>query len=332
MTFRALWVTEKGDGRFERSVVKRKIEDLPPGDLLIRVHYSSLNYKDAMSATGNKGITKNYPHTPGIDAAGVVEISRSENFATGDKVIVTGYDLGMNTSGGFAEYIRVPASWAVPAPSNYSLSELMVIGTAGFTAAQALWKLENNRIVPCDRPVVVTGATGGVGSMAVAILHKAGYRVTAITGKQNVREYLEFLGATSVKDRDYVYDESGKALLTPQWCAAIDTVGGNTLATLLKGCDPDGAIVTTGLVSSSNLNTTLYPFLLNGISLLGIGSAGTRSEVRKLIWEKLNTDWLIQEKLSSIVKMISLDELADNYIETVLAGKMVGRVVVSLID
>src|SRR5690606_6555452 len=227
MTFRALWVTEKEDGKFERNIVERKIEDLPDGDVLIRVHYSSLNYKDAMSATGNRGITRNYPHTPGIDAAGVVEISRSEKFATGDKVVVTGHDLGMNTPGGFAEYIRVPASWVVPLPENYSLSEAMVIGTAGFTAGLALLKMEMLGMKPHEEyPMVVTGATGGVGSMAVAILSKAGYNVTAVTGKTDVNEYLEFLGAKSVKPRDYVNDTSDKKLIKPRWMGAIDTVGG----------------------------------------------------------------------------------------------------------
>lgn len=332
MSFKALWVTEVSDGKFERSIVDREIEDLPAGELLVRVHYSSLNYKDAMSATGNKGITRKYPHTPGIDAAGVVEISRSEHFATGDRVVITGNDLGMNTSGGFAEYIRIPASWAVQAPTQYSLSECMAIGTAGFTAALALMKMENLGVIPCDKPVVVTGATGGVGSLAVAILAKAGYEVTAVTGKSEVTEYLQNLGATSIKDRSYVNDESGKNLIRPQWCAAIDTVGGNVLATLLKGCQPEGCIVSTGLVGSAELHTTVYPFILNGVSLLGVGSAGTPLETRKLVWEKLNKEWLIQEKLSSIIKMIGLDELKEHYIESILEGRNIGRVVVSLID
>lgn len=333
MTFRALWVSEKDDGKFERTVITRNIGDLPDGDVLIRVHYSSLNYKDAMSATGNRGITKNYPHTPGIDAAGIVEISRSELFATGDKVIVTGHDLGMNTSGGFAEYIRVPASWVVPLPESYTLSEAMVIGTAGFTAGLALLKMEMLGMKPDEEfPVVVTGATGGVGSMAVAILCKAGYNVTAVTGKSDVTEYLEYLGAKEIKTRDFVNDTSDKKLLKPRWKGAIDTVGGSTLATLLKGCCNEGSVASTGLVSSADLNITVYPFILNGVNLIGVGSAQTTGEHRKKVWEKLNNEWLIQDKLKSIGKMISLDDLKSNYIETILNGKMVGRTVVSLID
>ena len=330
MSFRALRVIETSAGKFERSIVEREIDDLPQGEVLIKIKYSSLNYKDALSATGNKGITKNFPHTPGIDAAGVVEISRNPNFATGEEVIVTGYDLGMNTDGGMAEYIRVPGQWIVPKPPEYSLKECMIIGTAGFTAALALYKMQLLGQLPADGPIVVTGATGGVGSMSVSILAKAGYEVIAITGKTQASEYLHHLGATKIESREYVSDQSGKALLKPKWSGAIDTVGGNTLVTLLKGCSAEGCIATTGLVESPTFNSTLYPFILNSVNLLGIGSADTPMERRISIWEKLSDEWNIKEKLPVIAKEVTLDDLNSNYIDSILQGKMIGRILVKI--
>jgi putative YhdH/YhfP family quinone oxidoreductase len=330
MPFKALWVTESKSGTFERNIVDRYIDDLPQGEIVIRVHYSSLNYKDALSATGNKGITRQFPHTPGIDAAGVVEISRNEQLAVGDEVLVTGYDLGMNTSGGYGQYIRVPASWVVKKPENYTLKECMIIGTAGFTAASAAYKMELLKLQPDAGPIVVTGATGGVGSMAISILTKAGYEVIAVSGKSNALEYVQYLGAARLENRDYVNDTSQKALLKPKWAGAIDTVGGNTLATLLKGCQPEGCVVSTGLVSSPKLDTTVYPFILNGINLLGVGSAETPMAVRLVIWEKLANEWNIKDKLSAIAKEVTLDELNTTYFDSILQGKVMGRIVVNL--
>jgi putative YhdH/YhfP family quinone oxidoreductase len=319
MPFKALWITETAEGKFERNIVERMIDDLPSGEVVIRVHYSALNYKDALSATGNKGITRKFPHTPGIDAAGTVEISRSELFTVGEEVIVTGYDLGMNTCGGFGEYIRVPAGWVVRKPDGYTLRECMILGTAGFTAASALFKMELMGQHPQQGPVVVTGSTGGVGSMAVAILNKAGYEVIAITGKP-------------IQSREWVYDTTGKALLRAQWAGAIDTVGGNTLATLLKACQIEGNVVSTGLVGSSQLATTVYPFILNGVSLLGVGSAETPMIRRMAIWDRLSTSWNIKEKLNSIAKEVSLEDLNDIYIDSILEGKVMGRIVVKMSD
>ncbi|MGN6418029.1 MAG: YhdH/YhfP family quinone oxidoreductase [Pseudobacter sp.] len=332
MPFKALWITETAEGTFERKIVERLIDDLPPGEVVIRVQYSALNYKDALSATGNKGITRKYPHTPGIDAAGIVEISRSELFTVGEEVIVTGYDLGMNTCGGFGEYIRVPAAWVVRKPDGYTLRECMILGTAGFTAASALFKMELMGQNPQMGPIVVTGATGGVGSMAVAILSKAGYEVIAITGKPNAEGYLTTLGASQIQSREWVYDTTGKALLRGQWAGAIDTVGGNTLATLLKGCFIEGSIVSTGLVGSSQLATTVYPFILNGVSLLGVGSAETPMVRRMAIWDKLSTTWNVKDKLHAIAKEVSLEDLNTTYIDAILDGKTMGRVVVKLAD
>mgnify|MGYP001195778815 CR=1 FL=1 len=330
MPFKALWVTETKNGTFERKIVDRYIDDLPPGEVLIRVQYSSLNYKDALSATGNKGITRQYPHTPGIDAAGVVEISRNEQFAVGDQVLVTGYDLGMNTCGGFGQYIRIPATWIVKKPEALSFKECMTIGTAGFTAACALYKMQLMRRLPEHGPIVVTGATGGVGSMAVALLSKVGYEVIAVSGKTNADDYLQHLGAQQIENRQFVNDDSLKALLKPRWAGAIDTVGGNTLATLLKGCQPEGCVVSTGLVGSPKLATTVYPFILNGVNLLGIGSAETPMLVRLMIWEKMAGEWNIKDKLSAIGKEVSLEELNETCIDAILNGKIMGRIVVNL--
>ncbi len=330
MAFRALRVVKTPLGTFERSIREIEIEDLPPGELLVRVHYSSLNYKDALSATGNKGVTKNYPHTPGIDAAGVVELSRNPLFAANDEVFVTGYDLGMNTSGGFAEYIRVPGAWAIKRPEEFSFDELMTIGTAGFTAAMGLYKMELMGQKPESGPIVITGATGGVGSMAVAIFAKAGYEVIAITGKVNAKEYLLHLGATRVETREFVNDTSGKALLRTKWAGALDTVGGNVLSTLLRACKQDGSVVSTGMVQSSALEGTVFPFILNGVNLLGVGSAETPAATRTIIWDRLRNEWNIKDKLGVIGKQISLEELSTNYIEAILEGKIMGRIVVKI--
>ncbi len=330
MGFRALRITETSPGKFERNIIEMQLEDLPPGELLIKVNYSSLNFKDALSATGNKGITKNYPHTPGIDAAGTVELSRSESFAVNGNVIVTGNDLGMNHNGGFAEYIRVPSSWAIRKPDELTDFEAMAIGTAGLTAAQAVYKMELNGQKISNGPIVVTGSTGGVGSMAVAILAKAGYEVIAVTGKTNAKSYLEHLGASRIETRAFVNDTSGKSLIKNKWAGAIDTVGGNTLHTLLKACAPDGNVVSTGLVSSPKLDATVYPFILNGVNLLGIGSASTPYETKVLLWNKLIAEWDIRDKITVIAKEVTLDELNANYIDNILEGKIMGRIVVKI--
>ena len=282
--FKALWVTEQADQSFSQIVTQREISSLPPGEVLIRVHYSSLNYKDALSASGNKGVTRNFPHTPGIDAAGVVAESQSAGFKAGDKVLATGYDLGMNTSGGFAEYIRIPAAWAVPLPEGLSLRESMIYGTAGFTAALSVYQLEKHDILPGSGPIAVTGATGGVGSVAVGILGKAGYEVVAVTGKTEAEGFLRKLGASEVIGREEVDDQSGKAFLKPRFIGAVDTVGGNILATLLKSLHYGGVATCCGLVQSPKLETTVFPFIIKGVSLIGIDSVQCSHSVREVVW------------------------------------------------
>lgn len=332
MQYKALLITETPAGKFEREIVERPIEALPPGEVLVRVHYSALNYKDGLSATGHKGITRKFPHTPGIEAAGKVVESSSEKFKVGSEVFVTGYDLGMNTSGAFAEYIRVPAEWVIRKPSTLSCKDCMTIGTAGFTAAYALHKMELMGQTPEYGPIVVTGSTGGVGSLAVAILAKAGYEVIAVTGKPEAEDYLRFLGAARVEPREFLNDSLGKPLSRAMWAGAIDTVSGTMLTTLLKRCRRDGNVVATGLLSSIHFSTTIYPFILNGVNLLGIGAGQTPMDLRLKLWDKLFNEWNVSEKLPAIAKEIGLEELKDTYIDAILSGRTKGRVVIRLKD
>ncbi len=325
--FKALFVEERDKGIFKREVISRRINDLPENDVLIKVHYSGLNYKDALSATGNKGVTRSYPHTPGIDASGIVEESGNNAFRIGDEVLVTGYDLGMNTDGGFGEYIRVPAEWLVPKPANLTLEECMVLGTAGFTAALGIDRMLKMGQKPEDGPLVVTGATGGVGSMAVAILAKIGFDVIAATGKKDVMGYLQTLGAKEVIGRVEVDDQSGRPLLKPKWAGGFDTVGGNILNTLLKACSVHGCIASCGNALSYKLETTIFPFILNGVNLLGVNSATCPMNHRKDLWEKLSGEWKV-DQLDTIKKLVSLDDL-NHYIDEILQGKIVGRIVIS---
>lgn len=328
VSFKALRIEEASSGQFTRTVLQRKTEELPEGDVLIKVHFAGLNYKDALSSIGNRGVTKHYPHTPGIDGAGVVEESRDPAIAVGDEVIVTGFDLGMNTDGAFAGYIRVPAEWVVPLPKTLSLKESMIIGTAGLTAGIGLYKMEKMGQRPADGPVVVTGSTGGVGSLAVGILARAGYEVIAATGKVDATSYLQELGASEVVSREFVNDKSDKPLMRAQWSGAIDTVGGNTLSTLLKGCKRGGSVAACGLVDTPSLSTTVFPFILNGINLLGLDSATFPMQDRLVVWQNLATHWKVPN-LDRLTTTCSLEEL-DHYIEQILQGKVKGRVVVDL--
>jgi acrylyl-CoA reductase (NADPH) len=330
MQYKALLITETPAGKFEREIVHRPIEELPAGDVLVEVHYSALNYKDGLSATGHKGITRQFPHTPGIEAAGKIVQSSSPKFKEGSEVFVMGYDLGMNTSGAFAEYIRVPADWVISKPSILSCKDCMTIGTAGFTAAYALHKMELMGQTPDYGPIVVTGSTGGVGSLAVAILAKAGYEVIAVTGKKDAEDYLRFLGASRVEPREFLNDSLGKPLSRAMWAGGIDTVSGTMLTTLLKRCRRDGNVVATGLLSSIHFSTTIYPFILNGVNLLGIGAGQTPMDLRLKLWAKLVGEWNICEKLPAIAKEIGLEELKDTYIDAILCGKTKGRVVIKL--
>jgi len=326
LNYKAYVVRELEDGSFQRAIENKNTSQLPDGEVLVQVKYAALNYKDALSASGHKGISKTYPHTPGVDAAGIVVDSNDSNFKSGDEVIVTSYDLGMNTSGAFQEYIRVPAAWPVPKPAALNLEDSMIIGTGGFTAALSLYKMEQNGQKPEMGAVLVTGSTGGVGSMAVAILAQNGYEVIAASGKKDAHGYLKSLGASKIIGREDVNDQSGRPLLRSQWAGAIDTVGDNTLATCIKACGRNGSVAVCGLVSSPELHTTVYPFILNGVNVLGIETAETPRDIRLKIWELLANDWK-PKQLESIKQIIALEEL-DDHIQLILKGQSKGRVVV----
>jgi len=327
-TFRALVVSKTDEKTFTREITERSISDLPEGEVLIRVHFSSLNYKDGLSCIGNPGVTRNYPHTPGIDASGKVTESSDSRFKEGDSVIVTGYDLGMNTSGGFGEYIRVPADWVVPLPEGMTFKEASIYGVAGFTAALSVDALQKYGVNPEQGEIVVTGSTGGVGSVSVALLSLLGYTVVASTGKKEESEFLLRLGASEIISREEVNDESKKPLLRERWAGAVDTVGGTTLAALLKAAKRGGAVAATGLVASSELSTTVFPFILRGVSLLGIDSGFTPTKLRLEIWNKLAGIWKIPQ-LEQLTIDCTLEEL-DPEIDKILAGGQRGRVVVNL--
>ncbi len=327
-SYQCLEVSESASGGFSSEIVTKNTKDLPAGEVLIRVHYSSLNYKDALSATGNRGVTKQYPHTPGIDAAGIVESSSHADWQPGDEVIVTGFDLGMNTSGGFARYIQVPAKWVVRLPQGLSLKESMIYGTAGFTAGLSVAALTRNGITPDKGKIAVSGSSGGVGSMAIAILNQLGYQVTAISGKSSAHEFLKFAGAYEIIDRKGMEDTSGKPLLKPQFAGAIDAVGGEVLATLLKSVAYGGTVTACGMVNGGKLDTTVFPFILRGIQLIGIDSAEHPIEKRAEIWQNLALEWK-PANLDMFAEIISMDQLREK-ISLMLAGKAQGRYVLEL--
>ena len=326
--FKALLVEEQDDHTFSKKVVERHITDLPENDLLIDVHYSSLNYKDAMSARGNKRISQNFPHTPGIDAAGVVVGDKSGTFSPGEEVLVFGYDLGMNTAGGFGQFIRVPAAWVIKCPAGLSTRDSMIFGTAGFTAALCIEKLQVNGVMPESGPILVTGATGGVGIIAVALLSKLGYEVIASTGKKSAEELLKRLGADTIIDRNEINEPSRRPLLKEQWAGAIDVVGGDTLFSVLKSIKYGGSVACCGLVQSPMFEASVFPFILRGVNLLGIDSVELPLEVKRATWEKLADDWGL-DTLDSFATEISLDDVP-GCLSLVLAGKATGRYLVNL--
>ncbi len=325
--FRALLV-EKTEAGFQRSVVTRQVADLPAGDLLIDVRYSSLNFKDALSATGNPGVSRNFPHTPGIDVAGVVVESSSERFAPGDSVVAIGFDLGMNTPGGFGQRVRIPAGWALPLPEGLDLREAMRLGTAGLTAALCVQKLEDAGMTPDGGPVLVTGATGGVGSVAVMLLAKLGYRVTAVTGKPDQHGFLQSLGAAEVIAREEARTGSDKPLLPETWGGVVDTVGGETLFNSVKRLRYGASLAACGLVEAPQFAATVLPFILRNVNLLGVDSVELPLAEKAKVWDKLAGPWKL-DGLDALEEPLSLDTVSDA-IDRILVGAMVGRGVVDL--
>jgi putative YhdH/YhfP family quinone oxidoreductase len=326
-TFKAMVVSETADQKFIREIRQKELSDLPAGELLIEVKYSSLNYKDARSASGNKGVTRKYPHTPGVDAAGVVATSSTAQFGAGDQVIVTGFDLGMNTAGGFGQYISVPASWGVKLPQGMTLKESMGYGTAGLTAALCVMRLMAFGLSKDSGEVLVTGATGGVGSVAIGILAKLGFNVVAATGKTDEKDFLTQLGAKTIISRDEANDTSGRPLQKGRWAGVVDTVGGNILATAIKSTKYGGLIAACGNAMSADLAVSVYPFILRGVSLLGVDSVEIPMSTRLRTWQKLAYDWKLD--LSGFVSECALEELNPK-IDLILKGGIRGRVVVEL--
>ncbi|MBU2711619.1 YhdH/YhfP family quinone oxidoreductase [Zooshikella harenae] len=327
--FKALWVEKDAkQNSYVQRIVTRDTADLPTGEVLIRVHYSSLNFKDALSAMGNRGVTKHYPHTPGVDASGIVVSSDHPDWQAGQEVIVTGYDLGMNTPGGFGQYIRVPAQWLVPLPAGLSLYDAMALGTAGLTAALCINKLLRMGLTPESGYVFVTGATGGVGSLSVSLLNQLGYSVAASTGKLEQADYLSRLGANMILDRETLFEGNDKPLLKPRWAAAIDTVGGDILFNVIKSLQYGGMVACCGMVASPEFSANVYPFILRSVSLLGVDSVEEAIKTKQLMWQKLASEWRIKV-LPSIAREIPLTLLPE-YIQQIFRGKVVGRVVVNM--
>ena len=318
------WRVEEQDGAYKGAEQTLSTRDLPPGEVLIKVSYSSLNYKDALSASGNKGVTRSFPHTPGIDAAGEVVESATGTPAVGSQVIVTGYDLGMNTDGGFGEYIRVPSAWCVSTPAGWESETAMVYGTAGLTAGLSVQKLLTMGAKPEQGKVAVSGASGAVGSIAVELLAKLGFEVVAISGKADHIESLKELGATEVVGRDALAEDK-KPMLKPAFANAVDTVGGSPLAELLKQIQPGGSASCCGLVAGTQLQTTVLPFILRGVNLLGVDSVEIPLAEKEAVWKKFAGDWKCP-KAEASAKRIGRADL-DEALQAFLKGESAGKIV-----
>lgn len=324
------FVVNKTEDDFTADIQSLTLNDLPEGDVTIQVHYSSVNYKDGLASTPNGKIVQSYPFVPGIDLAGTVVSSADSRYEEGQKVIVTSYELGVSHYGGYSEYARVPGDWIIPLPENLSLSEAMVFGTAGFTAALSVHKLEEAGVKPEDGSILVSGATGGVGSMAVAMLKKRGYHVTASTGKASEHDYLKHLGAEDIIPREELSPEKVRALSKQRWAGAVDPVGGKTLATILSETKYGGAVAVSGLTAGTSVPTTVFPFILRSVNLLGIDSVYCPIETRKTIWNRIADD-LKPEGLDEMKNEITFDQLPQT-LSDILEGKTRGRTIVKVTE
>lgn len=329
-TFRAYQLS-KTDNQVTGAVKSLTINDLPEGEVLIKVHYSSINYKDAMANMNDSAIVKNYPFVPGIDLVGEVVESADDQFSEGDSVIATSYEIGVTHDGGFSEYARVPSTWVLPLPEGISMKEAMIYGTAGFTAALSIDRLEQNGLTPEQGNVLVTGATGGVGSFAIAMLKKKGYSVIASSGKETAVEFLKNIGAEAVITREEVYEEKVRALDKQQWAAAVDPVGGQTLASIISKLQYDGAVAVSGLTGGIKVPTSVYPFILRGVRLLGVDSVYTPMNKRKTVWTRMATDLKPSESVLDTIlnKEVRLENLPE-VLPTLLDGKSLGRIIVRI--
>ena len=326
--YRALFTRESDDGSFTRSIVKRDTSDLPDNEVLVKVQYSSLNFKDAMAAHGNRGVTREFPHQGGIDAAGIVEQSTSAAFKPGDKVLVTGYDLGMNTPGGLAGYIRVPAAWVLPSPRGLAPKRSMLFGTAGLTAQLCINKLIQMGVTPDSGQVLVTGATGGVGSIAVALLANAGFEVIASSGKADQIQWLKDIGASEVIDRAELAEFNKRPMLKERFAGAVDVVGGDTLGNVIKSLKAGGSVACCGLVQSPAFDATVLPFILRGVNLLGVDSVEIPLPEKQAAWKQLARC----AKLPAIAQInteIPLKQVPEA-LEKMFAGGVMGHTLVKI--
>jgi putative YhdH/YhfP family quinone oxidoreductase len=325
--FKALRVYENENGKYEQKIENQSLDNLPANNTLIRVKYSSLNYKDALSAIGNKGVTKHYPHTPGIDAAGEIVETTSTDFKAGDEVIVTGFDLGMDTWGGFSQYIRVPDTWLIPKPERLSLRHAMSLGTAGLTAGLSVSELFLNDIEERGT-IIISGATGGVGILSLSILSRYDYNLIAVSGNEKKYDMLKKLGAHQIITRDQLKEKLDKPMLSGEYSGAIDVAGGDTLSSILKRISYGGTVTCCGLVDSPKLSTTVFPFILRGIRLIGIDSVESDLNYRKKIWNMFANEWKF-DFLEGTLTECSLDEVPE-FIPKILNGEITGRVVIRI--
>ena len=327
-TYKAFEVREETEKKFVGAIVEKSALELVEGRVSIEVHYSSVNYKDALSASGSKAVTREYPHVPGIDAAGTVLASTDSNFAVGDEVVVTGYDLGMNTAGGFGQQVTVPGGWVTKLPVGLSLRDSMVLGTAGLTAGLCVNKLLLNGITPEAGKVLVTGATGGVGIIACALLVKLGFEVVASTGKLAETAKLTALGVSEVISREAFSEENPRPMLKESYAAAVDVAGGATLVNVIKSLSYGGSVAACGLVDSPALSATVLPFILRGVNLLGVDSVELPLAQKQQIWNLFANEWALTD-IDSLAETIVLAELPA-VLAKVLAGGAIGRYVLDL--
>ena len=326
-SFRAYRIYSE-DGKVQARLVQAALDELDPGEVVIKTAFSSVNYKDALAATGAGKIIRRFPCIGGVDGCGTVTSSSDARFKAGDEVICTSFDLGVAHDGGYAEYLRVPAGWVVPLPTGLTLFESMALGTAGFTAGLAVERMEHEGLDPGKGPVIVTGATGGVGSIAVGILAKLGFNVVAATGKTEEKDFLTRLGAKGMISREEANDTSGRPLQKGRWGGVVDTVGGNILATAIKTAKYGGLVAACGNAMSADLAVSVYPFILRGVSLLGVDSVEIPVNTRMRAWQKLAQDWKL-DLSGDLITECSLNELSP-HIDKILKGGIRGRVVVDL--
>lgn len=326
--FRAFVVNKTADS-FASGLKNLALDDLPPGEVLVKVAYSSVNYKDALASIPEGKIVRNYPFIPGIDLSGIVAESSDPRFKPGDEVIATSYEIGVSHYGGFSEYARLKADWIVPLPAGLTLKEAMALGTAGFTAALAFHQLQKNGLKPENGPVLITGASGGVGSIAISILSKLGYTVAASTGKEDEHAYLRSLGVTDILSRQETSAESRRPLEKERWAGSVDAVGGSTLAYLLRTTSYGGSIASCGNTGGPNFSTTVFPFILRAVNLLGIDSVNCPMELRRQLWQHLASDYKPTLLLDSISHESSLDELPQA-LTSLLRGGVRGRTIVKI--